>query len=184
MDLLLIRHALAEDPRPGLDDADRALTPEGHVRFERAARGLARLGLGCGECWHSPWKRARETATLLAQTLGAAGPTPRTRPEPLLAAPPGAGLLDLLWAQTGGPLAPTGNGGEERLALVGHEPWIGQLASLLSGVGGLAVRKGGVVWLRGLPEPGGMALEALLKPGLLRRVGDLRPKDLGDGAPG
>ena len=38
--LLLIRHGIAEDPRSGQQDADRALTEEGWVRTRAAMKGL------------------------------------------------------------------------------------------------------------------------------------------------
>jgi len=163
MDLFLIRHAIAEEPRPGLADADRSLTPDGRGQFERAVAGLARLGLRAERCWHSPWRRAAETAALLAPVLGAPPVV-----EPLLAEPPGPALLARLGAE---PAAAA-------LALVGHQPWLGELAAWLAlgaptHAGGLRVRKGGLLWLRGAPTAGGMEHEAVLKPALLRRIGDL-----------
>jgi phosphohistidine phosphatase SixA len=52
---------------------------------------------------------------------------------------------------------------------VGHEPVLGLLVSELcsGGAARVAMRKGAVAWLRG--EPGSMALEGLLVPGMLRR---------------
>ncbi len=167
MDLLLIRHAIAEEPRPGLADPDRRLTEDGQGRFERAVAGLARLGVRADRCWHSPWRRARETAELLGPLLGPA-PGAAAEVEPLLALAPGAALLERLAAEPDGC----------SLALVGHQPWLGELAAWLclgdpTHSAGLRVRKGGLLWLRGAPTPGGMELEAVLKPALLRRVGDL-----------
>jgi phosphohistidine phosphatase len=169
MELYLVRHAIAEDQRPGRLDADRALTPDGRARFERSALGLARLGLVADRCWHSPWRRAAETAQLLGPALRSGATA-----EPLLAAAPGEELLDrLAGAIEGEPLELVGP-----LALVGHEPWLGELAAWLcfgdpAAAQGLSVRKGGCLWLRGEPVPGGMVLEAALKPSLLRRVGAL-----------
>ena len=40
--LLLVRHAIAEDPTDTKSDAERALTPEGIDKFKQAARGFAR----------------------------------------------------------------------------------------------------------------------------------------------
>jgi phosphohistidine phosphatase SixA len=56
-----------------------------------------------------------------------------------------------------------------RIALVGHEPVLGQLVSaLVSSDSGLRIdlRKGSVAWLRG--APGAMELCGLLVPGMLR----------------
>lgn len=161
MDLYLVRHAIAEDARPGRADAERALTPDGRARFVRSALGLARLGLVAERCWHSPWKRAAESARLL-------GPALRSDPvvEPLLAQAPGRALLARLV---------DASGEEGALALVGHEPWLGELAAWLcfgdpGASPGLSVRKGGLLWLRGSPTPGGMQLEASLKASHLRRI--------------
>lgn len=169
MDLLLVRHAIAEDPRADIDDAERALTPEGEGRFGRAVEGLRRLGLRADACWHSPWRRATETAALLRPIVAA---PPEV--EPLLAVAPGRALLARLADLPD----------ERTLALVGHQPWLGELAAWLclgdaAAAPGLRVRKGGLLWLRGAPCAGGMALEAVLKPALLRRIGELGPADVG-----
>ena len=44
MDLFLIRHAIAEERRTGLPDAQRALTKKGRTRFEAVVQGLDRAG--------------------------------------------------------------------------------------------------------------------------------------------
>jgi len=161
MELYLVRHAIAEDARPGRTDAERALTPDGRARFVRSSLGLARLGLVADRCWYSPWRRAAESARLL-------GPALRSDPvaEPLLAEPPGRALI--------GRLADV-SGEDGALALIGHEPWLGQLAAWLcfgdpEASPGLSVRKGGLLWLRGEPTPAGMQLEAVLKASHLRRI--------------
>jgi phosphohistidine phosphatase len=67
--------------------------------------------------------------------------------------------------------------GRESLALVGHEPWMGELLStLLTGEAGLAssvFRKGAaaLVSTYGPPAAGNGTLEWLLQPGMLRRLG-------------
>lgn len=160
MDLYVIRHAIAAELRAGEVDSERALTPDGRARFERAVAGLGQLGLVADLCWHSPWLRAAETAQLLRPALRA-----ESVAEPLLAAAPGKALLTRLSK------APQ----QATLALVGHEPWLGELAAWLcfgdsALASGLAVRKGGLLWLRGEPTAGGMTLEAALKPSLLRRA--------------
>jgi len=161
MDLFLVRHAIAEDLPVGGVDSERALTKDGRAQFERSVVALGHLDLVADRCWHSPWRRAAQTARLLRPALRS-DPVP----EPLLAAAPGAALLARL----------AGSAGSGSLALVGHEPWLGELAAWLcfgdpAAAAGLAVRKGGLLWLRGEPAAGGMALEAALKPSLLRRIG-------------
>lgn len=152
MDLYIVRHARAEDRRDDLDDALRALTPEGTRRFRRAVRGLRRLGCRLDRVVHSPWRRAVETAELLVPLLEG-----ETAVEPLLAAAPGAELIERLAG--------------ERVAAVGHEPWTGELASiLLTGApdrARVAFGKGTVAWLHGELRPGGMALAGLWRASML-----------------
>jgi phosphohistidine phosphatase len=61
-------------------------------------------------------------------------------------------------------------------AVVGHEPWLGELVAWLAfgdpRLGEtLDLRKGSVVWLEGSAVPRGMRMRALLTPKTLRAVG-------------
>jgi len=153
MRLCLIRHAIAEEPRLGLRDELRALTSEGRESFEREVRGLKRLGFEFERLVHSPLRRARETAELLAP-LVAGG----LEASELLAQAPGEELIASLAG--------------EQLALVGHEPSLTQLAGLLIGARtGLQLKKGGVLVLEGRPRAGGMKLVQALAPATLRELG-------------
>lgn len=152
MELLLVRHAIAEDPSADRPDALRALTGRGRRRFRAVVAGLTGLGLQVELVLHSPWLRARQTAELMAPLLSADGSLRRCD---ALARPPDEALLGELTAP--------------RVALVGHEPWVGQLAALLltgraSTGAALPFKKGGVAWLEGDPRPGRMALRAFLPP--------------------
>ncbi len=148
MQLFLIRHAAAVPRRPRLDDADRPLTPKGRRRWHRAVRGLERLGLSFDRLYHSPWLRAVETADALIGVLE--GESVVTHE---LAHSPTPMLLERLEG--------------ERVALVGHQPWLGELVSLLlfghtRHAERFSLKKGAVAWLQGEPRPGGMTLRALL----------------------
>lgn len=164
MELYLVRHASAEDPRPGLDDARRALTPRGVRRFERAARGMRALGVECELVLHSPWLRAQETAEILSAEFGSAH---ELCVSAALARAPDERLLEELRA--------------ERVVLVGHEPWLTDLLLWLAlgwrvheAAGRAArveLRKGGLAQLRGEPRPGEMRLVGLYTPRSLRRAG-------------
>ena len=73
MNLYLLRHAEA-DPRgtPGCrDDSDRALTKDGVSTMRRAAKGMRRLELDFDLILSSPYVRARQTAEITADVLGA-----------------------------------------------------------------------------------------------------------------
>lgn len=160
MQLFLIRHAIAEESSPSGKDADRPLSGKGIERLQLELAGLQRLDLKLDALWSSPWTRARATAEIL-QPL--AKQPLRTTSE--LARPPRAALWDAL-----------SKAGPQSIALVGHQPWLGELASLLasdssSPLLGLRIKKGGMVWLEGDPAPGRMRLEAALPPNLLRALG-------------
>jgi phosphohistidine phosphatase len=161
MELLVIRHAIAVERSPELADAERPLTARGRRRFTQVARGLAKLDLGVGLVLTSPWRRARETAELLADLVV-------DEREPVvtehLAGPPRAELLSAI-----------ASAAVERLAVVGHEPWLAELvAMLISGEARhgeqMPLKKGGVAVLEGEARPSGMILRALLPPAVTRRV--------------
>lgn len=164
MEVLIVRHAIAEERRAGLPDAERQLTRKGRSRFERGVRGLAALGMELDRVHHSPWTRAAQTAEMM---------------QPLLR--PGCPLLvcdGLTTDPTDALVAELARGrGPTRIAAVGHEPWMGELLSLLVlgsiELGGqFPFKKGGVAWLAGAITPGGMELKALWTPKSLRMLGD------------
>ena len=172
MDLFLIRHAIALDASPSGSDEARPLSPKGRRRFAQSVDGLAHLGLSFDLLLHSPWLRALETAELLAGLVRG-----ETRVTPGLAEPPGRPLLAEL---TGAGAAPVDTKGRlarapRRVAAVGHEPWLSELAAWLvledpEAGRQLNLGKGGVLWLRGEPAPGEMKLHALLTPKLVRSL--------------
>ncbi len=174
MELLLVRHGIAADARPGQPDSTRSLTLRGRRRLQRAVAGLVALDLHCDGLLHSPWRRAAQTAGLLAPLVR--GPSLASA---LLAAPPGPELLAAVRAAGDRGASPERAGSEPRIALVGHQPWMGELVGLLAGgpaggpvLGdGVLFGKGGVAWLVGACQPGGMQLRALLPPRVLRQLG-------------
>jgi phosphohistidine phosphatase len=149
MNLLLLRHAEAA---PGEDDAARPLTTRGRRQARAMARALRALDLHVDLLLHSPALRTVETAEAVARLAD------RTALCPELARAPDDTLLACLVGRT--------------VALVGHQPWLGELFALLVGPGArLAFPKGGAVWLRGDPEPGGMEIRAVLPPRVLDALG-------------
>lgn len=162
----MIRHAIAVERVEGAsaeEDAARPLTDRGRRRFRRVVRGLGRLGLRVDRVVHSPWTRAAQTAELL-QPILAGDPGDARRVSPHLAGPPRSELFTELSGL-----------GAPRVAVVGHEPWLGELIALLamgsSSLGeSLPIKKGGVALLEGTATPGGMRLLALLPPRVLRSI--------------
>jgi phosphohistidine phosphatase len=162
MDLVVVRHAIAQERSAELPDEERALTPRGRRRMRLAVGGLRRLELRFDRVLHSPLKRAAQTAELLDPLLRDGA---ERRISDALAREPSAELLDELRSAIP----------SDCVAVVGHEPWTGELVAWLvlaspTLASGFALRKGGVAWLRGNPEPGGMRIVALLAPSALRRV--------------
>jgi phosphohistidine phosphatase len=158
MDLFIVRHGIAADIAPGGRDDLRPLTERGVDRFQREVAGLRALELELDRIYHSPWLRAVQTAELLG-ALGA--PLEET---PHLAADPSPDLLEQLR-------------GLSSVAVVGHEPWMGELTAWLAfGEAALSrpvvFKKGGVAWLQGDPVPGQMWLRGFWNPRLLRALGD------------
>jgi phosphohistidine phosphatase len=156
MHLYVIRHAEAVPRSSDIDDASRPLTEKGRRQWRRAARGFERLGIRPERVVHSPWLRAVQTAEELGERVD--GERVATR---RIAEAPSTALLREL------------NG--ECVAVVGHQPWLGELVALLV-LGGedsgawLALGKGAIVWLEGEPRPGKMVLRAVLPPKVLRAL--------------
>jgi phosphohistidine phosphatase len=73
-----------------------------------------------GAIYSSPWKRALQTAQVMARELGGKGLKPK--PVPSLSDDPD---LDAIRQDL------SGLEGLETVAIVGHEPWLSGLASLL-----------------------------------------------------
>lgn len=121
--LLLIRHGLAEDPRSGLRDPDRALTREGWEETRAAMRGLVALGHAPARGFSSPYRRAQET---LACFREAAGPFPVDTHPGLV--PEASTIRADLWLRG---LAAEAPGAV--LAFVSHQPFLGELILRLTG---------------------------------------------------
>jgi phosphohistidine phosphatase len=161
--LYLVRHAVAEDRGPAWpDDALRPLTDEGAKRWRRQAAGLAAIDARPDLILTSPFTRARQTADLLA----AAFPK-KPKVIELPALQPGVKPRDVLKALVA-------DGRAASLALVGHEPGLGELAALLVGFKTPPeFKKGGVarIDVAILPPPVGSGqLQWWLTPKVLRTL--------------
>lgn len=121
-ELYLIRHGIAEERGDAWPDDDkRPLTDDGMSRMRKATRGLARLGVVFDVVLSSPLVRARQTAEIVA---GGVAPRPTLTNIESLA--PGASFAALATDLEK-------HARKTRIALVGHEPGIGELAARLIG---------------------------------------------------
>src|SRR3954469_14390665 len=128
MELILWRHAEAEDAGPG-GDFVRELTKRGRKQADRMAAWLKPRLDGDWQLLVSPAARAMQTAASLDMA-------PDVRPK----LDPSARADDILreadWPRGG------------KVIVVGHQPTLGEVASILLGGprGDVAVRKGAIWW--------------------------------------
>jgi len=166
MQLILIRHAIAEDrerfAETGLPDAERRLTTRGRRRMARNARGLRAVVPALDLVATSPLRRARETAEIVAEAYGDIPVV-----EAAMLAPGGSRDACKRWLER--------HKTERALAVVGHEPDLSQTVSwLITGDSTpiLMFKKGGACCVE-LPDHitgGAGRLQWLLAPRALRRL--------------
>jgi phosphohistidine phosphatase len=161
-ELYLIRHGLAEERGDAWpDDGKRPLTEDGMESMRKEARGLARLGVVLDVVLSSPLVRARQTAELVAGGLEPRPPIVNVEsltPDGSYAAV----VADL-----------EKHARKRRIALVGHEPAIGELAARLIGSRhSFEFKKGAVcrIDVDALPPSGPGNLRWLLTPKVLKAV--------------
>jgi phosphohistidine phosphatase len=162
--IYLVRHGIAALASADTHDADRALTAAGTRKMTQAAMGLHRLGIVPDVILSSPLRRAQETATVLASTLGRELTVEIYQPLS-----PGGAAAELL-----GGLQPYRSA--HHLMLVGHQPDLGELAShLLTGapeVVPLPFKKGAIaaIEVATVPPHGNGVLRWFLTPKQLRAL--------------
>jgi phosphohistidine phosphatase len=132
MDLLLWRHAEAENAPDGGEDLERPLTHRGEKQAARMAVWLDRQLPDGLRVLASPARRTEQTARALGRKV-------KLRAELLPGGSPDE-LLELVqWPRARG-----------AVLVVGHQPLLGQTAARLLGLQAplCAIRKGAVWWLR------------------------------------
>ncbi len=137
-EIYLIRHGLAGQFGDYEDDAIRPLTEEGVKKTQRVAHRLKELGIRFDRVLTSPYTRALQTAIVL-QSVGLVE-TSETLDQ---LQPEGDSAAIITHVET---LRQT----TARLAIVGHEPDLNQLASHLissSKQTNLALKKAGIIGL-------------------------------------
>lgn len=161
-ELYLIRHAIAAvrgDDWP--DDTKRPLTEEGIKRMRSAARGLARLDVSIDLVLTSPLVRARQTAEIVVAALD-----PRPPIVTIESLVPGGGYAALIADLEK-------HAKKARVALVGHEPGLGEIAARLIGSRhAIEFKKGAIcrVDVDEMPPAGPGDLRWFLTPRVLRAI--------------
>lgn len=160
MKLYLLRHGDAADPgdQRYSTDAARPLTPKGIKRTRQLANGLRQMGVTFDLIFSSPLLRAKQTAEIVARSLKLERQLHFTNHLALEGA-----YVDILGqVEHAQPEAQT-------VLLVGHEPYLSGLISLLCTGGpalGLTLKKGGLARLEIVTLKAGRCarLEWLLTP--------------------
>jgi phosphohistidine phosphatase len=127
MEIYLLRHAIAEERRPGRPDEKRALTEEGRRKLRPVLDRARAAGVAPSLILSSPYVRAVATAEIAAEVLGCKAPIVRTDALTPDSSPA------VVWREI------SDRRGERALLLAGHEPLLGELAGFLLGVPELAI---------------------------------------------
>ncbi|MFL6589310.1 MAG: phosphohistidine phosphatase SixA [Chthoniobacterales bacterium] len=147
LDLIFLRHGLADWPNWTKPDDERPLTKKGRKETREVARYLARLKVRPGKILTSPLPRASQTADIAAEHLKAPVESTRKLTKDFTVRK----LKDLLAGATGS------------VMLVGHEPNFSAVIEALTG-GEIKLRKSGVARLTIDPDNMQGRLDWLLTP--------------------
>jgi len=162
LELYLIRHGIAADRGEEYpDDSKRPLTSAGIKRLQQEARALDALDVAFDHIIASPLVRTKQTADVLAASLKSK-PAVTTSDSLAPAGTPAAVIQELGRHMR-----------EGRIALVGHEPNIGELAGRLIGSRvPLEFKKGGIcrIDFEVFPPKGTGQLRWFAPPRMLRAV--------------
>jgi phosphohistidine phosphatase len=137
MEIYILRHGIAVErgTRGYNKDSDRPLTKEGEEKMRQIADVLANMDLQLDLILSSSFLRAKQTAKIVAETVG----------------------LDVTYTEFLEPgrdhkklIAEINDEKVQRVMLVGHEPDLSQLTSVLiagTGDGNIELKKGGIAKL-------------------------------------
>ena len=163
LELYLIRHGIAADRGSEYpDDSKRPLTSAGIARLRKEAKALVELDVDFDLIISSPLVRTKQTAEVFAQTMP-------SRPSVTLSdslAP--AGTPASVFQELAKHMR------KARIALVGHEPNIGELAARLIGARTpIEFKKGAIcrIDFEVFPPKGSGQLRWFVPPKMLRKVG-------------
>ena len=162
LELYLVRHGIAADRGSDYpDDSKRPLTTAGISRFRKEAKALAALDVGIELIISSPLTRAKQTAEILAQAM-TDKPSVTLSDSLAPAGTPASVFQELAKHMRKG-----------KIALVGHEPNIGELAARLIGSRTpIEFKKGAIcrIDFEVFPPKGSGQLRWFITPKMLRRM--------------
>jgi phosphohistidine phosphatase len=153
MDLILWRHADAQEGDGDLPDMDRELTAKGRKQAVEVGQWLAARLPEDARILASPAVRAQQTAAGLGRKF-----------ETVRKIEPGADPTEILvasdWPETSG-----------TVVVVGHQPTLGMVAGMLlfGNDAAMTIKKGGLIWLTNRTRRGErqVVLRAAMSPELL-----------------
>lgn len=158
MEIFLLRHGIAEEMSATGRDEDRKLTDKGIEKLRGCARKLKCLEVRMDAVLASPYMRAQETARVVLEEWGE--PHPIRTSDALVPHAEGSRILKELSGMKA-----------ESVMLVGHEPHLSRLISLLISGGSdlsITMKKGGLCKVctpdGGGPHAGSGTLDWLLAP--------------------
>ena len=161
LELYLIRHGVAAERGSDYpDDSKRPLTNDGIAKLRREAKALVALGVDFDQIISSPLVRTKQTADVFAQILPS-NPPVATSDALAPAGTPTAVFQEIAKHMRKG-----------RIALVGHEPNIGELAARLIGSRTpIEFKKGAICQIdfEVLPPKGQGMLRWFVTPRMLRK---------------
>lgn len=163
LELYLIRHGIAAergDKYP--DDSKRPLTSHGIAALKKEAKALAHLGIDFDQIISSPLVRTKQTADVFAQILPSGPPVAVS--DSLAPAGAQAAVFQELAKYMR----------KQRIAIVGHEPNMGELAARLIGARvAIEFKKGAIcrIDFEVFPPKGSGSLRWFMPPRMLRELG-------------
>ena len=158
MKLLVVRHAIAEDMKPGQRDKDRPISKKGHKRFQQICKGLDHLNLKFDLLLDSPLLRSQQTADIFCKYFSVETRERSENLKPL--AEPSEMLLEIR------------SYNKDDVVIVGHQPFLASFIShcIIEDERFLTLLKRGSVAFLNFPssvQPGSAIIEALLQPKFL-----------------
>ena len=162
LELYLIRHGVAAERGEDYpDDSKRPLTGSGMSKLRKEAKALNTLEVGFDLIITSPLVRTKQTAEIISDTLN--GKPPVTTSDSLAPAGTPAAVMQELARHMR----------KARIALVGHEPNLGELAARLIGARSpIEFKKGAIcrIDFEVMPPKSLGQLQWFLTPRMLRKM--------------